>query len=79
MEICLEPFKKHLKMLGSEKLATYEAMKCDIAQWVADEVRRPAKHRAAALEQSGSCQDAAGGACGDTEWDRTYEAMDANR
>ena len=79
LEMCPELLKKHLKMIGSEKLASYEAMKAEIAEWVADEVRRPTRHRAAALEQSGPYQDATGGACGDLEWDRAYEAMDVNQ
>ena len=78
LEMCLEQLKKHLKMVGSDKL-TYEAMKAEIAECVADKVRRPTRQRAVALEQSGPCQDATGGACGDSEWDRAYAAMDVNQ
>ena len=79
LEMCPEQIKKHLKMVGSEKLATYQAMKAEIADWVADEVRRPTRPRAAALEQSGPGHDAMGGAGVDLEWDSAYEAMDANQ
>ena len=79
LEMSPEPFKKYLKMFGSESIATYEAMKVEIVEWAADEVRRPTRHRAAALEQSGPYQDATGGACGDSEWDSAHEAMDVNQ
>ena len=59
-EMCPEPLRKHLLLIGAEKLATYELMRAEIADWLADEFRRPVKQRAAALEQSG-------GDCDDTE------------
>ena len=68
--MCPEPLRKHLRPIGPETLVTYELMRAEIADWLADEFRRPVKQRAAALEQSG-------GDCDDTEWDRTYEAMDS--
>ena len=79
LEMCPEQLKKHLKMVGSDKL-TYEAMKAEIADWVADEVRaRPTRPRAAALEQSGPGSDAMGGVGVDLEWDCAYDAMDAGQ
>ena len=77
LEMCPEQLKKHLKMLGPEKLATYEAMKSEIADWVADEMRsRPSKPRAAALEQSRPGFD---NVEIDPEWDEAYGAMEAHQ
>ena len=74
MEMCPELLKKHLKM-KLDKLLTYDAIKAEIADWVADEVRaRPPKPRAAALEQSAPTSDNV-----DPEWDTAYNAMDANQ
>ena len=50
-EMCPEALRKHLRLLGPEKLSSYEAMRAEIAEWVADEVRKPTRPRAAALEQ----------------------------
>ena len=74
MEMCPELLKKHLKM-KLDKLPTYEAIKAEIADWVADEVRaKLTKPRAAALEQSTPAFDNV-----DPEWDTAYNAMDANQ
>ena len=79
LEMCPELLKKHLKM-KLDKLTTYEAIKAEIADWVADEVRaRPTRLRAAALEQSGPGCDAMGGVGVDLEWDCAYDAMDAGQ
>ena len=77
LEMCPEQLKKHLKLLGPEKLTTYEAMKAEIADWVADEMRsRPSRPRAAALEQSRPGVD---NIEIDPEWDETYSAMETNQ
>ena len=47
-------------------------MRAEISEWVAEELRRPARPRAAALEESGA-------ACVDAWRDRTYETMDTEQ
>ena len=69
MKMRPEPLRKHLRSIGPVKLASYELMRAKIPEWITDGIPRPARPRAAALEQSG-------GACGDTEWDCVYEAME---
>ena len=54
------------------RVATYELMRAEISEWVAEELRLPARPRAAALEQS----EVIGG---DAEWDHAYEAMDPDQ
>ena len=78
-EMCPEALKKNLRFLGPGKLAAFEAMRAEIAERVAEEVRKLVKHRAAALEQSGRCHDAACGACGDAGWDHIFESMGADQ
>ena len=57
-EMCPEPLRKQLRGCSPEKLASYELMRAEISEWVAEEFRRPAKPRAAALEQSeATCDD----------------------
>ena len=45
-EMCPELFRAHLRILGLEKLQTYEAMRIEIADWLFEELRRLAKQRA---------------------------------
>ena len=71
-EMCPEPVRKRLRDSSPEKVATYELMRAEISEWVAEELRLPARPRAAALEQSE-------GTCGDAEWDHAYEAMDPDQ
>ena len=71
-EMCPESRRKHLKLLGPEKLASYEAMRAEIAEWVANEVRKPMRPRAAALEQSAHSH-------GDGSGEMDFESMDADR
>ena len=72
--MCPDLLKKHLKM-KFDKLTTYDAIKAEIADLVADEVRaKLPKPRAAALEQSAPAFDNV-----DPEWDTAYNAMDANQ
>ena len=74
MEMCPELLKKHLKM-KLDKLPTYDAIKAEIADWVADEARaRVLRPRAAALEQAAPAFDNA-----DLEWDAAYNVMDPNQ
>ena len=49
--MCPVQLRAHVKHVGPEKLQTYEAIRAEIADWLAEESRKPtpAKHRAAAL------------------------------
>ena len=71
-EMCPEALRKHLKLLGPEKLSTYEAMRAEIAEWVADEVRRPTKPRVAVLEQLDYAH-------GEGSGEADFESMDADQ
>ena len=71
-EMCPESLRKHLKLLGPEKLSSYEAMRAEIAEWVADEVRKPTRPRAAALEQVEYAH-------GDGSGEADFENMDADQ
>ena len=71
-EMCPEPFQKHLKLLGLEKLVSYEAMRAEIAEWLADEVRKPTRPREAALEQSAHAH-------GSGSEDVDFESMDSDQ
>ena len=51
-EMCPERFRAHLRLVGPEKLSTYEAIRAEIADWLADELRKSPKPRAAALGQA---------------------------
>ena len=48
-QMCPERLRAHLRLVGPEKLPTYEAMRAEIADWLAEELRKPAKQRAAAI------------------------------
>ena len=71
-EMCPESLRKHLKLLGLEMLGSYEAMRAEIAEWVADEVRKPTRPHAAALEQSAHAH-------GDGSGEMAFENMDADQ
>ena len=71
-EMCPEAFKKYLKLLGPEKLSSYEAMRAEIAEWVADEVRKPTRPRAAVFEQLEYAH-------GDNSGEADFESMDADQ
>ena len=45
-EMCPERLRAHLRLIGPEKLFTYEAVRSEIADWLAEELRKPARHRA---------------------------------
>ena len=52
--MCPERFRNHLKIVGREKLKTYEAMRVEIAERLFDELGRPTKQKAAACEALGA-------------------------
>ena len=39
-EMCPERFRVHLRLVGLEKLPNYEAMRAEIADWLAEEFRK---------------------------------------
>ena len=43
--MCPESLRAHLKLLGPERIQTYEAMRVEITDWLFDELHKPAKHR----------------------------------
>ena len=49
-EMCPERLRAHLRLLGPEKLQTYEAMRIEISDWLFEEHRKPAKQGARACE-----------------------------
>ena len=48
-EMCPEKFRAHLRLVGLYKLPTYEAIRAEIAHWLAEEFRKAPRPRAAAL------------------------------
>ena len=48
-EMWPERFRIQMRMIGFEKLSTYEAMRAEIADWIAEEFRKAARQRAAIL------------------------------
>ena len=63
-EMCPERLRAHLRMLGPEKLQTYESMRVEITDWLFDEHRKPMKHRANLCE--GPPEDGSPGIDADT-------------
>ena len=48
-EMCPERLRAHLRLIGPDKLHTYEAMRAEIADWLAEDLRKPTRQRVAAL------------------------------
>ena len=48
-EMCPERFRAHLRLVGPEKLSTYGAIRAEIADWLAEELRKAPRPHAAAL------------------------------
>ena len=62
--MCPERLRAHLKLLGPERLQTYESMRVEITDWLFDEHRKPMKHRANLCE--GPPEDSSPGIDADT-------------
>ena len=54
-DMCPERLKTHLKLV-SDKLPTYEAIRAEIADWLAEDLRKPARQRAAAIGPAAGTQ-----------------------
>ena len=64
-EMCPERFRAHLRLVGTEKLSTYEAMRAEIADWIAEEFRKAPRPRATALGQAAESEQPSAG----TDWE----------
>ena len=68
-KMCPERLRAHLRLVGPEKLPTYEAMRAEIADWLAEELRKLAKQRAAVLGPVAEASQELEATGGDAEWD----------
>ena len=82
-EVCPERSRAHLRVLGPEKLPTYEAMRAEIWDWLVEELRKAPKQRAAALGQAAGAEEPGANAEWDSETldflDMALEDLDRNR
>ena len=61
-EVCPDRVQAHLNILGPESLPTYDAMRAEIAVWLAEELCNLAKQRVAGIEARSEWQDTSGDA-----------------
>ena len=66
-EMCPERFRAHLRILVPKKLSAYEAMRAEIANWLAEEFRKAPKQGAAALGQAAGAKELGANAKWDLE------------
>ena len=55
--MCSEKLRAHLRLVGTEKLPTYEAIRAEIADWLAKKLRNPAKQGSAAIGLTAEWED----------------------
>ena len=67
--MCPEKFRAHVKLVGTDKLPTYEAIRAEIADWLAEELRKAPRPRVAAIGQANEPEQPAT----DADWEKDIQ------